>query len=71
MSRSGKLLDVKAQWRSYWRRLNERTAREMQIYERTRREMEKETSEEVREQKNEQLRRLGLRTIPLPHESEG
>ena len=33
--------------RSYWRRLNERTAQEIQIYERTRRELEKETSEEV------------------------
>ena len=54
--------------RSYWRRLNERTVREMQIYERTRREMEKETSEEVREQKNEELRRLGLRTIPSQSE---
>lgn len=55
--------------RSYWRRLNERTTREMQIYERTRREMEKESSEEVREQRNDQLRRLGLRTIPSPAES--
>lgn len=55
--------------RSYWRRLNERTAREMQIYERTRREMEKETSDEVREQRNEELRRLGLRTIPTPSEA--
>ena len=50
--------------RSYWRRLNERTMQEMQIYERTRRELEKETSEEVWEQKNDALRRLGLRTIP-------
>ena len=50
--------------RSFWRRLNERTAQEMQIYERTRRELEKETSEEVWEQKNDALRRLGLRTIP-------
>lgn len=33
--------------RSYWRRLNERTTQEMQIYERTCRELEKETSEEV------------------------
>ena len=55
--------------RSYWRRLNERTAREMQIYERTRRELEKEASEDVREQRNDQLRRLGLRTIPSPAES--
>ena len=52
--------------RSYWRRLNERTTQEMQIYERTRRELEKETSEEVWEQKNDALRRLGLRTIPNP-----
>ena len=54
--------------RSFWRRLNERTAQEMQIYERTRRELEKETSEEVWEQKNDVLRRLGLRTIPNPGE---
>ena len=54
--------------RSFWRRLNERTTQEMQIYERTRRELEKETSEEVWEQKNDALRRLGLRTIPNPNE---
>ena len=54
--------------RSYWRRLNERTEQEIQIYERTRRELEKETSEEVWEQKNDALRRLGLRTIPNPGE---
>ena len=54
--------------RSYWRRLNERTTSEIQIYERTRRELEKETSEEVWEQKNDALRRLGLRTIPNPGE---
>jgi len=54
--------------RSYWRRLNERTLQEVQIYERTRRELEKETSEEVWEQKNDALRRLGLRTIPNPIE---
>ena len=54
--------------RSFWRRLNERTAQEIQIYERTRRELEKETSEEVWEQKNDALRRLGLRTIPNPSE---
>lgn len=52
--------------RSFWRRLNERTYEEMRIYERTRRELEKETSPEVWEQKNEALRRLGLRTIPNP-----
>ena len=54
--------------RSFWRRLNERTTQEIQIYERTRHELEKETSEEVWEQKNDALRRLGLRTIPNPNE---
>ena len=54
--------------RTFWRRLNERTTQEMQIYERTRRELEKETSEAVWEQKNDALRRLGLRTIPNPGE---
>lgn len=54
--------------RSFWRRLNERTASEMQIYERTRRELEKETSHDVWEEKNAALRRLGLRTIPNPND---
>ena len=54
--------------RSYWRRLNERTLSEMQIYERIRRELEKETRPEIWEQKNESLRILGLRTIPAPNE---
>ena len=54
--------------RSYWRRLTERTVTEMQIYERTRRELENETSDEVREQKNDALRRLGIRTIPNSNE---
>ena len=54
--------------RSFWRRLNERTLSEIQIYERTKRELEKEKSPEVWERKNEALRRLGLRTIPLPEE---
>ena len=54
--------------RSFWRRLNERTAQEIQIYERTRRELEKETSETIWEQRNDALRRLGLRTIPNPGE---
>ena len=56
--------------RSYWRRLNERTLQEMQIYERTRRELEKETSHAVWEEKNDALRRLGLRTIPNPRDGE-
>ena len=54
--------------RSFWRRLNERTAQEMQIYERTRRELENESSPEAWESKNDALRRLGLRTIPNPNE---
>ena len=54
--------------RSFWRRLNERTTQEMQIYERTRRELENESSPEVWESKNDALRRLGLRTIPNPNE---
>ena len=55
--------------KSYWRRLLERTQQEMQIYERTRRELEKETDEAVWEKKNEALRRLGLRTIPNPKDA--
>ena len=49
--------------KSYWRRLLERTQEEMRIYERTRRELENEKNEAVWEEKNEALRRLGLRTI--------
>ena len=56
--------------KSYWRRLLERTQQEMQIYERTRRELEKETDEAVWEKKNEALRHLGLRTIPNPKDAE-
>lgn len=54
--------------RSFWRRLNERTLSEMRIYERTRRELENEKSPAVWEEKNEALRRLGLRTIAAPNE---
>ena len=54
--------------RSFWRRLNERTAEEMRICERTRRELEKESSHDVWEKKNSALRRLGLRTIPNPND---
>ena len=56
--------------KSYWRRLLERTQQEMQIYERTRRELEKELDEAVWEKKNEALRRLGLRTIPNPTDAD-
>ena len=54
--------------RSYWRRLNERSLSEMQIYERIVRELKNETSHAVWEEKNDALRRIGLRTIPNPHE---
>ena len=54
--------------RSFWRRLNERTLEEMRIYDRTKRELENEKSSVVWEEKNEALRTLGLRTIPLPEE---
>ena len=56
--------------RSYWRRLLERTQQEMQICERTRRELENETNPAVWEEKNEALRRLGLRPIPNPRDDE-
>ena len=56
--------------KSYWRRLLERTQQEMQIYERTRRELAKEADTAVWEKKNEALRRLGLRTIPNPKDAE-
>ena len=49
-------------------RLNERALQEMHIVERTRRELEKEKSTEVWEEKNAALRRLGLRTIPNPND---
>ena len=56
--------------RSYWRRLGERTMKEMQIFERTRRELEGEKSEAVWEEKNDALRRIGLRTILHSGDSE-
>lgn len=63
------LANGKGSVRSFWRRLIERSAQEAQIFERTRKELENEVSEEVWEQKNEALRRLGLRSIPNVHDS--
>ena len=63
-------LQNKIMVRTKLRRLNERTVQEMQIYERTRRELENETSPDAWESKNEALRRIGLRTIPNPKEQE-
>ena len=56
--------------RSYWRRLLQRTQQEMQIYERTRRELENEKNAAVWEEKNMALRRLGLRPIPNPKDED-
>ena len=56
--------------RSFWRRLLERTQEEMQIYERTRRELENEKDAAVWEKKNDALRRLGLRTMANPKDEE-
>ena len=50
--------------RSYLRRLNERTDEEMQICERTQRELESVESPEEWERRNDALRRMGLRTVP-------
>lgn len=49
--------------KSFWRRLCERSLEEKRIYERTVKELESETNEAVWEEKNEALRRLGIRTI--------
>ncbi len=54
--------------RLFWQRLNERTAKEMEIFKRTRRELENESSPDVWESKNDGLRRIGIRTIPNPNE---
>ena len=56
--------------RSYWWRLLQRTQQEMQIYERTRRELENEKNAAVWEQRNAVLRQLGMRTIPNPGDGE-
>ena len=55
--------------RSYWRRLNERTQQEAQIYERTRREVE--ISPETLDERNASLRKLGLPSISTPEADEG
>ena len=55
---------------SYWRRLNQRTNEEMNIYERTCRELETVTDQTIWEQRNAALRRIGLRTIPTSADAE-
>ena len=53
--------------RSFGRRLYERTQQEIQIFERTRRELALEKNPAIWESKNDALRALGLRTIPTPN----
>lgn len=49
--------------RSFWRRLAERTMHEIEIYERTKRELQNVKDTSAWEEKNRLLRRIGLRTI--------
>lgn len=51
---------------SYLSRLEERQEEEIRIYERTRKELETCTDQNVREERNAALRAMGLRTIPRP-----
>lgn len=52
--------------KSYLRRLHERTTQEAQIYERVKGELLRESDEQAWERQNAALRRMGLRTIPMP-----
>lgn len=54
--------------KSYLRRLQERTTQEAQIYERVKGELSREKNGQVWERQNAALRRMGLRTIPMPEE---
>lgn len=49
---------------SYLMRLHERQDEETRIYERTRQELENNTDQKLREERNAALRAMGLRTIP-------
>ena len=49
---------------SYLNRLRERQEEEIRIYERTSAELENNTDEKLREERNAALRAMGLRTIP-------
>ena len=51
---------------SYLNRLRERQEEEIRIYERTSAELENNTDEKLREERNAALRAMGLRTIPRP-----
>jgi hypothetical protein len=51
---------------SYVMRLRERQIEEIRIYERVKQELESVTDLKIREQRNESLRAMGLKTIPRP-----
>jgi hypothetical protein len=51
---------------SYVIRLRERQAEEIRIYERVKQELETVSDLKIREQRNEALRAMGLKTIPRP-----
>ena len=54
---------------SYIIRLRERQAEEMRIYERVKQELESVTDFKIREQRNDSLRAMGLKTIPRPRKN--
>ena len=56
--------------KSYAMRLNQRYFEEKQIYDRVARELEGITDEKAWDEKNAALRRIGLRTIPMPEPAE-
>lgn len=60
------LSDGLGTYESYVQRLRERQEEEMRIYERVKQELETVTDMNIREQRNESLRAMGLKTIPRP-----
>ena len=60
----GYLAEGGGTWASYCRRLDERLDEERAIYERTRLELENEKDPGIRQERNDELRRLGLKTVP-------
>ena len=60
------LSDGLGTYESYVQRLRERQEEEMRIYERVKQELENVTDMNIREQRNEALRAMGLKTIPRP-----
>ena len=60
----GYLAEGGGTWTSYCRRLDERLNAERIIYERMRLELEDEKDPSIRQERNDALRRLGLKTVP-------